>query len=68
MWSLVGWIADPPYDLRSEIGVEKAEAFRQYRGHPYPQDNLLLKLVGKDGRGRHVAQPGGASGDAQGMA
>ena len=36
----------------AEIGVEKAEAFRQYRGHPYPQDNLLLKLIGQDGRGR----------------
>ncbi|HKM53098.1 MAG TPA: PIG-L family deacetylase, partial [Isosphaeraceae bacterium] len=53
---------------RAEIGVEKAEAFRQYRGHPYPQDNLLLKLVGQDGRGRHVAQTAAAPGDAQGMA
>jgi len=35
-----------------EIGVEKAEAFRQYKGHPYPQDNLLFKLIGQDGRGR----------------
>jgi N-acetylglucosamine malate deacetylase 1 len=35
-----------------EIGVEKAEAFRQYKGHPYPQDSLLLKLVGQDGCGR----------------
>jgi hypothetical protein len=52
----------------AEIGVEKAEAFRQYRGHPYPQDNLLLKLVGQDGRGRQGPQPGGAPGDAQGMA
>lgn len=38
-----------------EIGVEKAEAFRQYKGHPYPQDNLLLKLIGQDGRGRLTA-------------
>ena len=38
-----------------EIGVEKAEAFRQYKGHPYPQDNLLLKLIGQDGRGRPTA-------------
>jgi N-acetylglucosamine malate deacetylase 1 len=34
-----------------EIGVEHAEAFRQYLGHAYPQDNLLLKLLGQDGRG-----------------
>jgi LmbE family N-acetylglucosaminyl deacetylase len=36
----------------AEIGVEKAEAFRQYKGHPYPQENLLLRLIGQDGRGR----------------
>ncbi len=35
----------------AEIGVAQAEAFRQYLGHPYPQDNLLLSLVGQDGRG-----------------
>jgi LmbE family N-acetylglucosaminyl deacetylase len=35
-----------------EIGVAFAEAFRQYRGHPYPQDNLLLKLVGQNGAGK----------------
>jgi LmbE family N-acetylglucosaminyl deacetylase len=34
-----------------EIGVAHAEAFRQYLGHPYPQDNLLLTLLGQDGRG-----------------
>lgn len=34
-----------------EVGVEYAEAFRQYPGHPYPQDNLLLQLLGQDGRG-----------------
>jgi LmbE family N-acetylglucosaminyl deacetylase len=36
----------------SEIGVAHAEGFRQYRGHPYPQSNRLLELVGKDGHGR----------------
>lgn len=30
----------------SEFGVEHAEAFRQYRGHPYPQDNRILELLG----------------------
>ena len=34
------------------LASNKAEAFRQYRGHPYPHDNLLLKLIGQDGRGR----------------
>ncbi len=34
-----------------EIGVAHAEAFRQYRGHAYPRENLLLKLLGQDGRG-----------------
>jgi N-acetylglucosamine malate deacetylase 1 len=34
-----------------EIGVAYAEAFRQYRGHPYPQRNLLLELLRQDGRG-----------------
>jgi LmbE family N-acetylglucosaminyl deacetylase len=34
-----------------EIGVAHAEAFRQYPGHPYPQDNRLLDLVDQDGRG-----------------
>jgi hypothetical protein len=29
----------------AEIGVAYAEAFRQYKGHPYPQDNLLLELL-----------------------
>jgi LmbE family N-acetylglucosaminyl deacetylase len=36
-----------------EIGTSYAEAFRQHRGHPYPQDNLLLHLVRQDGRGNH---------------
>lgn len=29
----------------NEIGVKYGEAFRQHKGHPYPTDNLLLKLV-----------------------
>jgi N-acetylglucosamine malate deacetylase 1 len=32
----------------AEIGVPYAEAFRQYKGHPYPQDNLLLELLRHD--------------------
>jgi len=39
----------------AEIGVAKAEGFRQYLGHPYPHDDLLLKLIGQDGRGGRVA-------------
>lgn len=42
----------------AEIGVEKAEGFRQYKGHPYPQDNVLLKLIGQDGHGRLTAAAG----------
>jgi LmbE family N-acetylglucosaminyl deacetylase len=42
--------------LGSLIGVAQAEAFRQYRGHPYPQDNLLIQLLGQDGNGRPVAR------------
>src|SRR3954447_2474091 len=38
----------------AEIGVSQAEGFRQYNGHPYPHDNLLLKLLGQDGRGKPV--------------
>jgi LmbE family N-acetylglucosaminyl deacetylase len=34
------------------FGVAQGEAFRQYRGHPYPQDNLLLQLVGSAGRSK----------------
>lgn len=34
-----------------EIGVAYAEGFRQYFGHPYPQGNLLLQLIGQDGKG-----------------
>jgi LmbE family N-acetylglucosaminyl deacetylase len=32
-----------------EIGVEHAEAFRQYLGHAYPHDNLLLSLLSQVG-------------------
>jgi LmbE family N-acetylglucosaminyl deacetylase len=39
----------------AEISVDKGEAFRQYKGHPYPQDNLLLKLIGQDGHGRYCS-------------
>ena len=35
-----------------EIGVDKAEAFRQYRGHPFPHSNRLLELLHQDGFGR----------------
>ena len=38
-----------------DIGAAQAEAFRQYRGHPYPHDNILLRLLGQDGRGGFVA-------------
>ncbi len=41
----------------AEIGVAQAEAFRQYLGHPYPHDNLLLSLVGQDGRGGPAPRP-----------
>ena len=34
-----------------EIGKSHAEGFRQYLGHPFPRSNLLLELVGQDGRG-----------------
>ena len=34
-----------------EIGVDHAEAFRQYRGHPFPGDNRLLELLHQDGFG-----------------
>jgi N-acetylglucosamine malate deacetylase 1 len=38
----------------SEIGTSHGEGFRQYLGHPYPQTNLLLELVGQDGKGGRV--------------
>jgi LmbE family N-acetylglucosaminyl deacetylase len=31
----------------AEIGVAYAEGFRQYKGHPYPHDNLLLDLLSR---------------------
>lgn len=34
----------------SELGVDHAEGFRQYLGHAYPHDNLLLTLLGQGGR------------------
>lgn len=40
----------------SEIGVEHAEGFRQYRGHAYPHDNRLLSLLGQDGKGGYVQE------------
>jgi LmbE family N-acetylglucosaminyl deacetylase len=43
----------------AEIGTAQGEGFRQYRGHPYPQDNLMLALLGQDGRGK-PAPPGSA--------
>ena len=52
-----------------EIGVAYAEAFRQYRGHPYPQDNLLLAgLSGQDGRGKPSRRRGAGSMRFHGMA
>jgi LmbE family N-acetylglucosaminyl deacetylase len=39
----------------AEIGVAQAEGFRQYLGHAFPRDNLLLSLLGQDGRGGQVA-------------
>jgi LmbE family N-acetylglucosaminyl deacetylase len=42
----------------AEIGVAKAEGFRQYLGHPYPHDNLLLALIGQDGKGGKAAPKG----------
>jgi len=29
-----------------EVGVKYAEGFRQHKGHPFPDDNILAKLVG----------------------
>lgn len=39
----------------AEIGTEHAEGFRQYRGHAYPRTNLLLELIGQDGRGQETS-------------
>jgi hypothetical protein len=41
----------------AEIGVAFAEAFRHYRGHPYPSDNLLLEVLRMNGRGTAAARP-----------
>jgi LmbE family N-acetylglucosaminyl deacetylase len=38
----------------AEVGVDQAEAFRQYAGHAYPRENRLLALLGQDGRGRKL--------------
>lgn len=40
-----------------QINVQYAEGFRQYAGHPYPHDNVVLKLIGQDGRGRPAKTP-----------
>jgi N-acetylglucosamine malate deacetylase 1 len=43
----------------AEIDVAYAEAFRQYRGHPYPPGNLVLNLLGQNGAGKPTAsEPG----------
>ena len=47
-----GAVGRPP---GAEIGVAQAEAFRQYLGHPYPHDNLLLEAASGQGRPRSVA-------------
>ncbi len=38
----------------SEIGTAHGEGFRQFLGHPFPSQNLLLELLGQDGRGHRV--------------
>jgi LmbE family N-acetylglucosaminyl deacetylase len=40
----------------AEIGTDHAEGFRQYLGHAYPQDNLLLTLISQDGKGGRSAE------------
>ncbi len=41
----------------AEIGVARRRRSASIRGHPYPQDNLLLKLIGQDGRaGRRLTE------------
>jgi len=39
--SMKGWSAH----RGREIGVASAEAFCQHRGHPHPQDDILLSLL-----------------------
>ena len=38
----------------AEIGTAHAEGFRQYVGHPYPRTNVMLEVLGQDGRGETV--------------
>ena len=44
-------VQEPSFDqsllekVRALPGVAQAEGFRQYLGHPYPHDNLLLSLI-----------------------
>jgi len=38
----------------SQINVKYAEGFLQYLGHPYPHDNIVLKLLRQDGRGNTI--------------
>lgn len=47
----------------SEIGLPHAEAFRQYLGHAYPHDNLLLAILGQDGRGKPIESAPGHNPD-----
>lgn len=35
------------HERGESIGVKYGEGFRQYLGHPYPQDNVLLKVLGE---------------------
>jgi hypothetical protein len=37
-------------DRGKPIGVKYAEAFVQHLGHPYPQNDLLAELFGKEKR------------------
>jgi LmbE family N-acetylglucosaminyl deacetylase len=48
----------------AEVGVAYAEGFRQYRGHPYPAGNILLEILGQQGR----VVPRGADGAGHGIA
>jgi len=48
----------------SEIGVAHAEGFTRYKGHPYPQDDLLLTLVGQDGKGGRITPTSASTVDA----
>jgi hypothetical protein len=37
-------------DRGKRISVASAEAFVQHRGHPYPQNDVLVELFGKEGK------------------